>query len=74
MNGIVINPNNNYVYVASQDTGVYIRSPAGAVSTYASGFSQPIGLTMDRTTSIYVSGLASGNISKIAPGGVVYNN
>ena len=72
VNGIVINPNNNYVYVASQDTGnVYQITPAGAVSTYASGFSQPIGLTMDRTTSIYVSGLTGGNISKIAPGGAV---
>lgn len=70
VNGIAINPNNNYVYVASQDTGnIYQITPAGSVTTYASGYNQPIGLTMDRTTSLYVSSLANGDITKIAPGG-----
>jgi sugar lactone lactonase YvrE len=44
-------------------------TPAGVVSTFATGFNSPEGLTFDRSGNLYVAEYYTGTISMVGPGG-----
>lgn len=56
---------------ASNNGNVYEIGPGGAVSTFATGFSQADGLAFDSTGNLFVADLFVGSILKITPQGVV---
>ena len=45
-------------------------TPAGVVSTFASGFDDPYGLAFDAAGNLYVANYAN-TVSKVTPAGVV---
>ncbi len=56
------------LYTASQSGGTVTKiTPAGAVSTFASGLSSPYGVTFDNSGNLYVP--SNGAIIKITPAG-----
>ncbi len=46
-------------------------TPAGAVSTFASGFNTPVGLAFDSSGNLYVANLDNNTVSKVTPAGAV---
>ena len=46
-------------------------TPAGAVSTFASGFNRPTGLAFDSAGNLYVANEYGGTVSRVTPAGVV---
>ena len=46
-------------------------TPAGVVSTFASGFDDPVGLAFDAAGNLYVANAGNGTVSKVTPAGVV---
>ena len=60
------------VYVAQYYNGLVREiTPAGNVSTYASGFYAPEGVAVDSRTNVYVSDTFHQQIQRISPGGAV---
>src|SRR5262249_29238400 len=53
------------------DNAVYKITPAGVVSTYATGIQTPDGLAFDRSGNLYVASEKGNYVDKITPGGVV---
>ena len=46
-------------------------TPAGAVSTFASGFNVPDGLAFDSAGNLYVANYGNNTVSEVTPAGVV---
>ena len=46
-------------------------TPAGVVSTFASGFDDPVGLAFDSAGNLYVANAGNDTVSKVTPAGVV---
>jgi hypothetical protein len=68
--GIAIDAAGNVYY--SQETGnIMKRTVAGVTSTFATGVSQPNGMTFDTTGNLIVVDKAAGEIKKISSTGVV---
>src|SRR5262249_16182625 len=59
------------LYAASSFGYVDRITPGGVVSTFASGFSIPVGLAFDGGDNLYVANNTNGTVSKVTPGGVV---
>jgi sugar lactone lactonase YvrE len=59
-------------YIADRDNNLIRKiTPAGVVSTFASGFNQPNGTVVDALGNVYVADAASNSIKKITAGGIV---
>jgi hypothetical protein len=59
------------LYAADQNAGIIRKfTPAGAVSTFASGLSGPAGVAVDRGGNVFVADEYSGDIYKYTPAGV----
>ena len=61
---------NLYVANAGDDT-VSKVTPAGVVSTFASGFDDPVGLAFDAAGNLYVANAGDNTVSKVTPAGTV---
>ena len=60
------------LYVADVITGTVSKvTPAGVVSTFASGFSFPEGLAFDAAGNLYVANQNANTVSKVTPAGVI---
>ena len=60
----------NNVYVANRGSGIILKiTPAGAVSTYATGLTSPCGIEMNRTTGVLFVSDGNGDIQSIPSGG-----
>jgi len=61
------------LYAANTADGTILKvAPGGSISTFASGFDQPLGLVFDSSGNLYVSDPdLVGTISKITPDGTV---
>ena len=46
-------------------------TPAGVVSSFASGFDDPVGLAFDAAGNLYVANLLDNTVSEVTPAGVV---
>ena len=46
-------------------------TPAGVVSTFATGFNIPVGLAFDAAGNLYVANTGDNTVSKVTPAGVV---
>ena len=46
-------------------------TPAGVVSTFASGFDDPDGLAFDAAGNLYVANAGNDTVSKVTPAGTV---
>jgi streptogramin lyase len=57
------------LFVGDFNTNIYQFTPAGAQSTFATGFNQPFGLAFDRAGMLFEADWGSGNIYKIKPDG-----
>ncbi len=67
--GLTLDANEN-LYVANKDSGIIHRiTPAGVVSTYASGFTGPCGVVMNKSTGILYVADGNGDISTVPVGG-----
>ena len=60
------------LYVANAGANTVSKvTPAGAVSTFASGFNDPDGLAFDAAGNLYVANSGNNTVSKVTPAGVV---
>jgi gliding motility-associated-like protein len=60
------------LYVADRDNGAVRKiTPSGVVTTYASGFSQPNGITINSNGDLYVSEAAANDIKLVKTNGLV---
>ena len=58
------------VYVANRGSGTVLKiTPAGAVSTYATGLTSPCGIEINRTTGVLFVSDGNGDIQSIPSGG-----
>jgi outer membrane protein OmpA-like peptidoglycan-associated protein len=61
---------NDNVYVANRGSGTVLKiTPAGAVSTYATGLTSPCGIEINRTTGVLFVSDGNGDIQSIPSGG-----
>jgi len=67
--GIVLDNAGN-LYVSDQGSVIRKITPAGLVSTFASGFNEPRGLAIDNAGNIYVADQVNDRIVKITPNGL----
>ena len=74
--GLVNNPchmttdENDNVYVANRGSGTVLKiTPAGVVSTYATGLTSPCGIEINRTTGVLFVSDGNGDIQSIPSGG-----
>ena len=67
--GLTLDSSDN-LYVANKDSGVIQKiTPAGVVSTYASGLTSPCGVVMNKTTGTLYVADGDGDIRTISSGG-----
>lgn len=60
------------LYVAAYNSGEIFRvTPAGVVSSFATGFQQPIGLTVGPGGVLFVANRGTGEVLQVTPGGVI---
>ena len=60
------------LYAANFNTNSVLRiTPAGAVSTFATGLNGPAGLAFDAAGNLYAANLSLGTVHKITPAGAV---
>ena len=74
--GLLNNPchmttdDNDNVYVANRGSGTVLKiTPAGVVSTYATGLTSPCGMEINRTTGVLFVSDGNGDIQSIPSGG-----
>ena len=64
--GVAFDANGN-LYEADEGSGSVFRfTPAGAKTTFASGFSTPADLAFDSSGNLFISNFTGGRIDKIA--------
>lgn len=64
------NPLQNLFLAGNQSGKFYEFGSSGAQTTFASGLSQPFGLTFDSAGNAFVGDVGNGNVYKFTPGGV----
>jgi sugar lactone lactonase YvrE len=70
-NAVAVDSHGN-LYVGNAIGGTVIKqTPAGVLTTYATGFSDVGGLAFDAAGNLYVSDWNRGTVSKVTPAGVV---
>jgi probable HAF family extracellular repeat protein len=68
--GLAFDSGGNLYVACSQDGGsVFIISPSGNSSLYATGFDNPAGLAFDGNDNLYVANNGNGTISEVSAGG-----
>jgi streptogramin lyase len=68
--GVAVDSAGN-VYVADGTSNIRKITPAGVVSTFATGFNSPTGVAVDSAGNVYVTDRSNYTIHKITAGGVV---
>lgn len=70
--GIVVDDNSGDIYVADAGNNLIRKiTPGGVVTTFASGFSNPVSITIDLNGNLYVADTGSQTVKKITPAGAV---
>ncbi|MBO9539414.1 IPT/TIG domain-containing protein [bacterium] len=58
------------LYVAGNNGVVFKMAPDGTMASFATGFTAPSALTLDRQENLYVTDSAAGSVTKVTPAGV----
>jgi len=69
--GVAVDPSGN-IFVADKVNKVVRKiTPAGVVTTFATGFNQPAGIATNATGTVFLSDAANNTVYRITAGGVV---